>query len=226
MDRLKIAFDETKESVGSFILDSITPMLNTIVGKVLPAVQGFIDSIGGSSGLGNAFKTYIDAAKKVFIPVFEGIKDAFDNISNAVKDNKDEFKALLDFATKYLLPFLGSTLKIAIEGIGIAISAVVRLVGGLIAAFQNLIDIFNAAKKLIGGIGGAIGDFFGSSSINSSSSVPKISSASVPNVTQASSQMNITVNGAIDPEGTARTIVSVLNNSAARGTLGAAGLVY
>ena len=36
---------------------------------------------------------------------------------------------------------------------------------------------------------------------------------------------NITVNGAIDPEGTARTIVNVLNQSSYRGTLGAAAFV-
>jgi hypothetical protein len=37
--------------------------------------------------------------------------------------------------------------------------------------------------------------------------------------------INLTVNGAIDPEGTARTIVNVLNQSNYRGTLGAAGFV-
>jgi hypothetical protein len=36
-------------------------------------------------------------------------------------------------------------------------------------------------------------------------------------------QYNITVNGAIDSESTARQIVEILNDSAARGTLGAAG---
>lgn len=226
MDRLKIAFDETKETVGSFILDAITPILNTILQKVIPAVQGFIDSIGGTDGIGNVMSLFIDAAKKFFIPVFDGIKKAFDRISDSVKGNQDEFKALLDFATKYLLPFFGKTLKLAIEGIGIAVSGVIDFVGTLIRTFQRLIDIFNAAKNLIGGIGGAVGDFFGGSSNSSTSSVPKVSSVTVPKVTQASSQTNITVNGAIDPEGTARTIVSVLNNSAARGTLGAAGLVY
>jgi hypothetical protein len=35
--------------------------------------------------------------------------------------------------------------------------------------------------------------------------------------------VNITVNGAIDSESTARQIVEILNDSAARGTLGAAG---
>jgi hypothetical protein len=37
---------------------------------------------------------------------------------------------------------------------------------------------------------------------------------------------NITVNGAIDPESTARQIVGLLNDSSARGTQGASGLVF
>jgi hypothetical protein len=37
--------------------------------------------------------------------------------------------------------------------------------------------------------------------------------------------INLTVNGAIDSEGTARTIVDTLNNSYYRGTGGATGLV-
>ena len=36
---------------------------------------------------------------------------------------------------------------------------------------------------------------------------------------------NVTVNGAIDSESTARQIVTLLNDSQARGTLGASGLV-
>ena len=40
---------------------------------------------------------------------------------------------------------------------------------------------------------------------------------------QRQAQINITVNGAIDPEGTARTIVDTLNNSTYRGGGGGAG---
>ena len=36
--------------------------------------------------------------------------------------------------------------------------------------------------------------------------------------------INLTVNGAVDPESTARQIVTLLNESEARGTLGAGGL--
>ena len=42
---------------------------------------------------------------------------------------------------------------------------------------------------------------------------------------QNAARINITVNGAIDKEGTARTIVETLNNSYYRGTGGAGSLV-
>jgi hypothetical protein len=94
---------------------------------------------------------------------------------------------------------------------------------------SNLTNIYNRIMGIINAIksaASAVGSFFGGGSSTPSSttttSVPKITSApALPKVTVPSSQMNITVNGAIDPEGTARTIVSVMNNSAARGTLGA-----
>jgi hypothetical protein len=47
-----------------------------------------------------------------------------------------------------------------------------------------------------------------------------------PRFIYASSPTNITVNGAIDSESTARQIVSILNDSSARGTLGGSGLVF
>jgi hypothetical protein len=50
--------------------------------------------------------------------------------------------------------------------------------------------------------------------------VPSSSGPIVPNGGMGST-INVTVNGAIDAEGTARTIVDVLNRSNARGTLGA-----
>ena len=51
--------------------------------------------------------------------------------------------------------------------------------------------------------------------------VPSGNGTIVPNGGMGGSTINITVNGAIDSEGTARTIVDVLNRSNARGTLGA-----
>lgn len=146
MARLKIAFDEGKETVGAFILDAIQPMVDLVVQKVIPAIQTFAGAIGGADGLKSVFNEYIDAAKKIFIPVFEGIKYAFDKIKDAVMNNKDEFKALFDFLKTYVAPLLGGALKLAIEGIGTAIAIAVEAVGTLIGAFEKA---FNAVKKFV-----------------------------------------------------------------------------
>jgi hypothetical protein len=228
MVRLQIAFDEAKETVGVFILQAITPIVETIVNKVMPALSSFINGIGGTDGLKSAFDLYADAAKRVFIPIFDGIKSAFNNIKNAVMNNKEEFILLFNFLKDYVAPFFGGALKIAIQGIGIVISGVIETVGALIRGFERVIELSKAIGRGIGGI-------FSNSSFESTASSAPAPSASMtspfmPSMPTGMVQPRVqyvnqvTVNGAIDSESTARQIVSVLNDSQARGTLGSLAL--
>jgi hypothetical protein len=249
MARLRVAFDEGKETIGSFVLDAITPMIDTVVNVVIPAVSGFIDSVGGKEGLTNAFKTYIDLIKNIFQPVLEGFKFAFDQIKKAVIGNKDEFEALFKFLKDFVAPLLGGVLKLAIQGIGIALGVVINVVGTLIGGFERLFSIVKsvvgaiqslidlaANNPVVSGISEAISSAFGGfraagGSVSAGTPyvvgergaelfVPSSNGTIVPNGGMGST-INVTVNGAIDAEGTARTIVDVLNRSNARGTLGA-----
>lgn len=249
MARLQVAFDEGKETIGSFVLDAITPMINTIVNTVIPAVAEFINSVGGKEGLTAAFKTYIDLIKNIFQPVLEGFKFAFDQIKAAVLANKEEFTLLFKFLKDFVAPLLGGVLKLAIQGIGLALGVVINTVGKLIDGFNTLFGIIKsvvgaiqslislvANNPVVKGIGNAISSAFGGfraegGSVSAGKSyvvgergaemfVPRTSGTIVPNGGMGST-FNITVNGAIDAEGTARTIVDVLNRSNARGTLGA-----
>jgi hypothetical protein len=107
----------------------------------------------------------------------------------------------------------------------------------LIRGFQTVINLGSQ-------IGGAIGGVFGGGRAAGGPVMrgttylvgeqgpelftPSSSGSIIPNNAlgrSGGSTINLTVNGAIDPEGTARTIVNILNNSAARGTLGAGALV-
>ena len=250
MARLQVAFSEGKEQIGSFVLDAVTPMINTIVNTVIPAVSGFINSVGGKEGLTAAFKTYIDLIKNIFQPVLEGFKFAFDQIKNAVIDNKDEFTALFKFLKDFVAPLLGGVLKLAIQGIGIAMGVVIGVVGNLVSGFETLFGIVKSVvgaiqslvnlvknNPVVSGISGAISSAFGGfravgGSVSAGTPyvvgergaelfVPSSSGTIVPNGGMGGSTINVTVNGAIDAEGTARTIVDVLNRSNARGTLGA-----
>ena len=249
MARLKVAFDEGKETIGSFVLDAITPMIDTVVNTVIPAVTGFIDSVGGKEGLTNAFKTYIDLIKNIFQPVLEGFQFAFNQIKKAVIGNKDEFEALFKFLKDFVAPLLGGVLKLAIQGIGIALGVVINVVGTLISGFEKVAQVVGTVisgiqalinlvrnNPAVRGIGNLIDSAFGGfraagGSVSAGTPyvvgergaelfVPSSNGTIVPNGGMGST-INVTVNGAIDAEGTARTIVDVLNRSNARGTLGA-----
>jgi hypothetical protein len=229
MARLSVAFNEAKETVGAFILDAITPLVENIVTYIVPAVQKFINGFTGGSGLKNAFTQIIDVAKTILIPVFEGIQSVVNKVKNAVIDNKEEFTALWSFTKNILAPFLGGAFKVAFEVIGTVIGTTITAVAKLIGLFE---DLFRAGQKAAGFL--TFGLIGGSSNISMPAPAPSSSGFTIPPilpttkgslVSQPTVTNNITVNGAIDSESAARQIVQVLNESSYRGTLGAGALV-
>jgi hypothetical protein len=229
MARLSVAFNEAKETVGSFILDAVTPLVENIVKYIVPAVQEFIEGFTGGSGLKNAFTQIIDVAKTVLIPILEGLQFVFNKVKKAVEDNKEAFTALWSFTKNILAPFLGGAFKIAFQVIGTVIGTTVDAVGQLISAFQTL---FQWGSKVAGFLG--FGGSSQSSNMSMSSPAPSASKFALPELPSSTKNLmasgasvtnNITVNGAIDSESAARQIVQVLNQSSYRGTLGAGALV-
>jgi hypothetical protein len=221
MLRLQTAFDEGKETVGAYILDAITPMVTTIVNQVIPAIADFTSNLGEK----------LAPVMKVIQPIINGLRNAFNSVKNSLAENNQELQpfydfmvAIFNFAKDYLAPFLGKVLGVAFTGLGKIISGVIDTFAGFVATLTNIYDRITGIINAIRSAASAVAGFFGNDNV-STPTPSRVASPTVPRVTQSSSQTNITVNGAIDPEGTARTIVSVLNNSAARGTLGAAGLV-
>ena len=174
MARLTVAFDEAKETVGSYVLDAITPLVSSFVNKGIPAIQDFAKNLGETLGpaFSSIFKVIRDdllpilitwwkflynevipAIGKVVGPILEGLKSAFDKIKKAISDNSvelqpfyDLLKKVWDFVSKYLAPLLGGAFKLALEGIG-------TLVAGLVTAFGKFVglltSIYNGAKKVI-----------------------------------------------------------------------------
>jgi hypothetical protein len=223
MARLSIAFDEAKETVGAFILDAITPMVENIVTYVVPAIQAFVEGFEGGSGLKNAFTEIIRVAKIILIPIFEGVQSIFNKVKNAVMDNQEAFAGLWLFLKNVLAPFLGGAFKIALEVIGTVIGGVVTAVGKLISAFQALFEAGNKVKNFLG-FGGASNASNASLASPGTVTAPFMGSPSFAGGYSGQAvnyNNNITVNGAIDSESTARQIVEVLNQSSYRGTLGA-----
>lgn len=273
MQRLQVAFDEGKETVGSFVLDAMTPLVSGIVNNVIPAIANLSDKIG--TNLKPVFdniavfvkdtlipnmklfweflvNVLIPSIVKTVTPIIKGLFSAFDSVASAIKDNEEKlqplfdlFKAVASFVVKTVAPAIGTVLGAALKAVG-------AILGGLISGFANVLGVItgvvNAIRSLIDlvknnpiveGISGLISSAFGGARANGGSVqtgksylvgergaelfTPSSNGMIVPNnaLGGGGTNINLTVNGAIDPEGTARTIVDVLNRSFSRGTLGA-----
>lgn len=218
LSRLQVAFDEGKETVGSYILTAITPLVETLVQKVIPAIADF------TSNLGDKLRPVIE----FLTPIANGLRSAFNKIKDSLAENSDElkplialFKGIAEFARDVLAPILSKTLGKAFEIVG---GAIAGLIDGLARVVSFFDDLYNKIKRVIEiskQIGSALNPF-DNASYSPSLSVPSAGNLSATQMVNN----NITVNGAFDPEGTARTIVDVLNQSSARGTLGAGALAF
>lgn len=193
MARLNVAFDEGKETVGSFVLDAITPMVNTFVKDVVPAIQKFSDEIGPKlqpviKFLGSyiqevllpAFKSIWGFINDFLIPIFSsiltpainGLRGAFEKVQKAISDNTEEFKPLLnfmksvgEFARDTLAPIIGVTLKGAFNVLGTIISVTIQGFGKIVSAVTNVINAVKAFIKLM--TDNPVTRFFGLSGDNS-----------------------------------------------------------
>jgi hypothetical protein len=71
MQRLNVAFSEGKETVGSFVLDAITPLVSGIVNNVIPRITQLSDTIGKK--LAPVFADLATFFKDVLIPIFRSM---------------------------------------------------------------------------------------------------------------------------------------------------------
>jgi hypothetical protein len=174
IDRLKIAFDEGKETVGAFVLDAITPLVTIFVDKVIPTLSTLATDIGEDlqpvfETLGTFFKdTFIpgltalyDYVNKYVVPIFkatltpviQGVKNIFSAIGDAVSDNTGFFKLLGAGITAFLViakpfaTFMGTTFKLAFSGVALIISGVSKAIQGVVAGINAAIKVVNLLIK-------------------------------------------------------------------------------
>jgi len=277
MARLKQGIDEGKETVGSYVLDALQPMVTLIVEQVIPAAIAFGETVGTKlqpyiDNIIFVFQTYliplfqawwsfisdilIPGIIDTFQPILAGLQKAFGYIADAIQKNSDKLapfftlvKNIASFILTTLAPAVGDVLGVAFAVIGKAISVVIGLFANLVniinsavGAIRSLISIV-ASNPLVKGIGNVIDNVFGGGRAAGGSVMggtsylvgekgPEIftpsgnGSITPNNKLGGSTVINLNVTGAIDPEGTARSIINVLNNSFYRGTNGAAALVF
>lgn len=155
MDRLKLAFDEGKETVGSFVLDAVTPLVTLFVNKVIPVVTQLAGEVGDS--LKPIFENISDFVKDSVIPVFTELWDYFTkNIVPLFTSYASllsvtllpAIKALWGFVQDYLVPIFKATLTPVI-------TELTKVFGKLKDFVEDNNGVFTFLGAVMGVIGGA-----------------------------------------------------------------------
>ena len=174
LDRLKVAFDEGKETVGSFVLDAITPMVTYFIDKVVPTIQNVASEIGENlkpvfeslssfftETLIPAFKAFwaflndyiIPIVGAVFQPILDALLKTFKSISTSISNNSDNFaefyktiKPIATFVKDIVAPAFGTVLGTALEVVGKLASTLINLFGKVVGVINRVV---NAIKGLI-----------------------------------------------------------------------------
>lgn len=289
---LTAQLENAKTTIGDALLPIVLELATFISDNVIPIVEKFTESFGDKdSALGGTIKNVAGVIKSLAIPIFEGMKSAFDKIKKTITENKDEFQAFFDLL-KAAAPIIGKVVGAAFSVIGDIASVVLNVMGTVVTALRGLvntaIDLVNvairgmniikpgadisyvskigassgstatagiavpaaslpsgfkpAATTTTGGGttgGGVTGGSTGGTSISSVAASAAKAATSSNNIVTGSfnagrfreaemansgTTINLTVTGAFEPEGTARTIIDTLNNSYYRGTGGATNL--
>jgi hypothetical protein len=277
-ERIRIATDEAKESIGAALLPVVEQLSDYVLTTVVPNLESFINGLTGKGSLSEASANATDGAfkfgeqvKKV-IKTVVGLKDEIivvtgliagmfvvSKISSAVLATI----ALIKTVIKAYNALKASAIVAGVAGYfalnPLAGVAAVAIAAGVLAAANALagnsdvdtgdLGISTGAIPFASGFAPAAGATTptvktptivvpSTSGVTTASQVAATAAAAT-NVVSGSFEagrfraaeaasmgttINLTVTGAFDKEGTARTIVETLNNSFYRGTGGATNL--
>jgi hypothetical protein len=242
MEILKVTFDEAKETVGAKLLPIIQQMVEFIVDKVVPALGKFADffkPITDAIKDNKAeFTLFIDFIQKYVVPVlitvlggaFKVVGEIAGGIINVIGAVINGLNSLISGAVAGInalirlynsVPFLPNVSQISAPTINIPTVSVPSVTSTSQVPIVNMPSVSTGTGSTASGGGvkaAAAGAAMAAAPVNYGYTAANPSFTYGQNSAPA---INVTVNGAIDAEGTARTIVNTLNDSFYRGTGGA-----
>ena len=238
MDRLKVAFDEGVETIGTKLLPIIEALIKIIIEKVVPGFEKFA---------------------KLFDPIKKAIDDNKESFQALGSFIVDYIVPVFTVALGGAISFVAKIAAGVVDIVGGVINVIRNLVSGAIDGINALIKAYNAipilpniptiskpsftqptvsAPKVSAptytaptisstGTTGTSGATSGTSSVAKVASSAAVASTAVGSFNVGSFRMaeaasmpsvyNINVTGALDKEGVARQIVEIINESSYRG---------
>jgi hypothetical protein len=252
LEILKVTFDEAKESVGAKLLPIIQQLVEFVVNQVVPALGKFADFFKPITDAINnnkeAFTEFIGFIQKYVVPVlvtvlggaFKVVGEIAGGVINVIGAVIKGLNGLIAGAVAGInalirvynsIPFLPNVSQISAPQVSVPTVTIPKTTTATPSIPTISVPSVSASTGTGstttsgGGVKSAVS---GAASVGSSSfpfGTSGVDTTTLAGIMKASgSPINVTVNGAIDAEGTARTIVNVLNDSFYRGTGGAGAL--
>jgi phage-related protein len=252
MEILKVTFDEAKESVGAKLLPIITSLVQFIVDKVVPALGKFADFFkpitNAIADNKEEFTVFIEFIQKYVVPVlvnvlggaFKVVAQIAGGVINVIGAVVGGLNSLISGAVAGInalirvynsIPFLPNVGTISAPSVNIpTVNVPSNASGSLNVPTISVPTTGGSAASGSSNTGGGGGGSSGVSAAAAGAASVVNGSFNVGRFRQGEAAtmgttINLTVNGAFDKEGTARTIVDTLNSSYYRGTGGASALV-
>ena len=255
LERLKVTFDEAKETIGYKLLPIIQQLVEFIVNKVVPALGSFADFFKPITDAieknKDTFLTFIEFIQKYVVPVlvtvlggaFKVVGEIAGGIINVIGAVISGLNALISGAVAGInalirvynsIPFLPNVSQISAPSISVPSVSIPKSPSATVTVPTITVPTVSASggtgsTTTGGGVSSAASGavLVGGGGFTDSQNAARLAAAGGGGFTdsQNAARISITVNGAIDAEGTARTIVNTLNDSYYRGTGGGGNLV-
>lgn len=137
-----LGFEGTVTKLSETFAGAAATQAETFQGKIARLQVAFDEA---KESVGNALLPILESLLTFFtekaIPAFANFKKtAIDPVIQAFKDNKDSIKAIYDFGTTFLVPFITVTLSGAIKGLSTVAGVIVSAVSTALKALEPIIN--------------------------------------------------------------------------------------
>ena len=145
---LAAQFENVKTTIGTALLPVVLELVGAFNQNVLPAIVAVGDAIG-AGGLTGTINYIKELIKNLFMPIIQGMKDYWDKVTGAIKDNQVSFDKLATFIKDFVAPVLGNLIKFTLEVMGTVFSKIIGIIGSAIDKISAFVE---AVKNMVNAV--------------------------------------------------------------------------
>lgn len=141
LNRVNVAFDEAKETIGFAFLPVLQTLLNFINTSALPIIDKFSQGFDflKADTFASSLTNIGTVLKNTVLPIFGGAASIFNNVKDAIIGSKDEFESFFDVVA-FFAPKIGKVIGGALSIVGEIAGLVITIFGKVLSAIRPLLN--------------------------------------------------------------------------------------